>query len=296
MIDFNEIQIEDKSLFDRFISQGICENSEFTFTNLFIWRHAYRFRYAVLADHLCVIGHYRGKMPLLFPPIGPGNDQYPKAMEMLKNYFSKVGTPFVMKAVTADQKSLLEHAMTDRITFKEDRNNYDYVYCTKDLIELEGKKYRQKRNHINKFKASYDYTFEPIDTTNIDACLETAVDWALQRSGDEGIQEEKRAILEMFENFEALSIKGAALRVGGTIQAFTLGEQLNHNTAVIHIEKANTDYHGSYTAINQMFAQHYLQEFSYINREEDMGIPGLRKAKESYHPTKMIVKYTGFFV
>lgn len=294
VIALNEIRIEDKALFDRYLRQRIHENSEFTFTNLFIWRYAYRFLYAVIEDYLCLLGHFRGKMPLLFPPIGGGDSMFVNVMERLADHFTNSGTPFVMKAVTEHQKELLEAAMPGSFLFKDDRNNYDYVYNTHDLIKLQGKKYHQKRNHINRFKASYSYSLETIGRDNIVECNETAQRWVDHRIEDEGIQEERRAILELFENFEALGVFGAALRIGGTIQAFALAERLNEDTAVIHIEKANTEYHGSYTAINQMFAEQYLQGFAYINREEDMGLPGLRKAKESYYPCKMIVKYTAF--
>lgn len=294
VIALNEIRIEDKALFDRYLRQRVHVNSEFTFTNLFIWRHAYRFLYAVIEDYLCLLGHYRGKMPMLFLPIGGGDSKFVNVMERLADYFSSNGTPFVMKAVTEHQKELLEAAMPGSFLFKDDRNNYDYIYNTQDLVLLQGKKYRQKRNHLNRFKASYTYALEPIGPDNIVECNETAQSWADQRVEDEGIQEERRAILDLFEHYEALEVFGAALRIGGSIQAFTLAEALNQDTAVIHIEKANIEYHGSYTAINQMFAEQYLQDFTYINREEDMGLPGLRKAKASYYPCRMIVKYTAF--
>jgi hypothetical protein len=293
VIDFKEIQIEDKPIFDSFLTRKTYDSSEFTFTNLFIWRHAFQFRFSIINDLLCVIGNYHGKLPFSFPPIGSVTDSYSETVMVLADYFESVGSSFVLKAVTKDIKQVLESTLSGRFTFEPDRNNYDYVYSSSDLLNLSGKKYRTKRNHLNKFMTSYNFNYEPITSRNIEECLEMELEWADKRLDEEGILDERTAIIEAFSNYEALALEGGALRVNGNIQAFSLGELLNPNMAVIHIEKANTDYDGCYAAINQQFIEHCWRDIPFINREEDMGIPGLRRAKESYHPVMMIEKYTG---
>jgi len=295
VIDLKEIHIKDKPVFDSFLSRKTRCGSEFTFTNLFIWRDAYQFRYTIINDLLCIIGNYHGMLPFFFPPIGSGTDGLAEAVKTLKGWFESTGSSFVMKAVTNDMMQALETALPGCFTFEPDRNNHDYVYSSSDLLMLAGKKYRTKRNHLNKFMTSYSFTYEPITAQNMTECLDMEMEWADKRVDEEGILDEKTAIIEAFSNFKALGIKGGALRVNGRIQAFSLGELINPEMAVIHIEKANTDYEGCYAAINQQFIEHCFSGIPFINREEDMGIPGLRQAKESYHPVMMIEKYTGIF-
>lgn len=295
MITFKEIELEDKALFDRYFSARHYQNSEFTFTNLFIWRGPYHFQYAIIQDHLCIMGKYRNLYPFLFSPLSLGQSAYDKVLPVLADLLQEQGFPLVLKSVTEDRKNEMEEALPGKLIFREDRNNHDYVYLASELIELQGKKFRQKRNHMNKFLKSYEYQYEELNDGNIAECLETELMWASRRDGDKSILEEKRAVFEALTHYRTLKAAGGVLRINGSVQAFTLGELLNPDMAVIHIEKANTDYDGSFTAINQLFAGRAWSQVTYINREEDMGIPGLRKAKESYNPTKMVKKFTGFY-
>lgn len=296
MITFKDIELEDKALFDRYFSAHHTENSEFTFTNIFMWRAPYHFRYEVIHDHLCIVGKYRNLYPFAFSPISIGADATDKVLPILAETFKRHGFPLVLKSVTEDRKNTIEEALPGKLIFREDRSNHDYVYLSKDLIELKGKKYRQKRNHINKFLKSYEYEYEELNDNNVEECLKTELVWAARRYGDASVLEEKQAVFEALSNYRTLKIDGGVLRINGKVQAFTLGELLNPDMAVIHIEKANTDYDGSYTIINKLFASKKYSNVTYINREEDMGIPGLRKAKESYNPIKMVKKYTGFYI
>ena len=191
-------------------------------------------------------------------------------------------------------RMLIEQAMPGFFRYERDPNNDDYVYSTYDLINLEGKKYHQKRNHINRFLKNYEYTYESIDDSNIEECIAAEIEWLKGKEPDRSLQDEKIAIMEALNNFDQLGLKGGALRIDGKIQAFSIGDLLNPEMVVIHFEKANTEYHGSYAMINQQFAANCWKDIPYINREEDMGIPGLRKAKRSYHPIKMVEKYTAY--
>lgn len=292
--DFKNIEIEDKPIFDEYIRKKPHENSEFNFTNFFIWRYHYKLTFTVYEDHLCLIGQYRNKFPIIFPPLGSQEEGFDRALMMMVEYFQKNGFPVIIKAITEPIKEIMDKALPGVFRYEDDRDMYDYVYLSEDLINLKGRKYQKKRNHINKFKKRYEWNYETITDDNVEECLIAAMEWAAARPDAPGIMEERVAIVEALRNMETLGIKGGALRIHGKIQAFSLGEELNPDMAVIHIEKANTDYHGSYAMINQQFAEHCWSEYTYINREEDMGLPGLRKAKESYYPHKMIVKYTGY--
>jgi len=241
---------------------------------------------------------YRDKYPCIFAPLSLSTPDYEKVIMILADYFHAKGYPLVLKSVPEDIKNEIENAMPGKIIFREDLNNFDYVYLARDLIELKGKKFRQKRNHINKFLKSYEYQYENMSDNNLDECLKTELTWLSQQSNseDQSILEEKQAVGEAIKNFHELKLTGGVIRVHGKVRAFSLGELLNPDMAVIHIEKANTDYAGSFNMINWLFALNAWSNVTYINREEDMGIPGLRKAKISYNPIKMVKKYTGFYV
>jgi len=291
--DFKDIEIEDKAIFDHYIGKQLHQNSEFNFTNFFIWRYHYKLSFTIYKDHLCLIGQYRNEFPIIFPPLGSQEVGFDDAFMKLVDYFKYKGFPVIVKGITDPIKEVMDQVLPNVFRYKNDRDMYDYVYLSDDLINLRGRKFQKKRNHINKFKKRYEYKYEPVTSHNLEECLIAEMEWALSRPNDSGINEEKVAIVEALRNMEALGIKGGALRVNDRIQAFSLGEELNPEMAVIHIEKANIDYDGSYAMINQQFAKHCWSDYKYINREEDMGLPGLRKAKKSYNPTKMIKKYTG---
>lgn len=292
--NFKEIELEDKKLFDESIGKRIHDNSEFNFTNFYIWRHHYKLRYKFYKDHLCIIGQYRNTSPIIFPPLGTQESGFDDALMMLIEYFQHKGYPISIKSITEPIKGIMEETFPQRFKYKPDRDMYDYVYLSDDLINLSGRKYQKKRNHINKFLSNYNYEYEPVTQDNIEECLISELKWAASKGNDQGIYEERVAIVEALRNMEKLCIKGGALRINGTIEAFSLGEKLNPHMAVIHIEKASTEYDGCYTMINQQFAENCWSEFTFINRQEDMGIHGLRIAKKSYCPVKMVTKYTGF--
>ena len=294
LVDFKEIELSDKPVIDHYLSVRYYENSEFSFSNFFIWRYGFNLRFAVLDDHLCVIGRLGESFNFIFPPLGKDGGNLERAFMKVIEFYKAQGYPIVVKCVTEPMRMLIEQVMPGFFRFERDPNNDDYVYRTDDLINLEGKKYHQKRNHINKFLKNYEYTYENIDDNNIEECIEVEIEWMKGREDNKSLQDEKVAIMEALNNFHELGLKGGALRIDGRIQAFSIGDLLNPEMAVIHFEKANTEYHGSYAMINQQFAANCWKDVPYINREEDMGIPGLRKAKRSYHPVKMVIKYTAY--
>jgi hypothetical protein len=175
---------------------------------------------------------------------------------------------------------------------REDRNTFDYVYNLPELIELAGRKYHGKRNHLNQFMRSYKWEYQPMDETVAAECLNLKTEWFdLQiPEKDRSISGETEAMIVVMENFTALNLTGGVIRIDGQIQALTIGEMLNQNMVVVHIEKANTEFKGIYAAVNQQFLIHHWADVPWVNREEDMGIEGLRQAKLSYNPAVMVKK------
>jgi len=179
------------------------------------------------------------------------------------------------------------------LSFVENRDRFDYLYSISELIELKGRKYHKKKNHLNRFKELYSFTYEPITQENIKELKNVWKEWfaKTEESASEGLKMENLGLLDVFRNYLFLSIKGAIIRVNGKIIAFSLGESLNDETVVIHTEKADINYHGAYQIINQQFLEKEWSCFRYANREEDLGIEGLRKAKLSYNPVLLAKKF-----
>ncbi len=295
MLELSEININDKALFDRYFAASNPQPSEMTFTNLFMWRNSYKFRYTEIEGLLCIIAVPEGGEPFAFMPVGNTNPEaMAGAIEQLKGYFSEHGWQLQFKRVYEEALDAFKPFVSLEADVQHDRASSDYVYLASDLIGLKGKKFDGKRNHINKFKKLYEYEYAAIDKTNIEDCHKIMETWCRERNctGDDDFYREKVANSELLDNYEVLGCKGALVKVNGSSEAFTVGEMLNRDTAVIHIEKANAKVNGLYTFINQQFCENEWQNTQYINREQDLGIEGLRKAKLSYNPVRLVNKYT----
>ncbi len=294
-LDFAEISINDKAIFDRYLKQYNPQVSELTFSNLFMWRNFYRLRYAQAEDVLYVISVPEKGEPFAFMPIGAGDgDGLEKALEELMNYFRCKGWELRLKRVPEEELGRFTGLEKYKMEYDLDRDNSDYLYLAEDLYRLSGKKFDGKRNHINKFKKQHEFEYVPLSPQYLEECLRIMDEWCAERDCDEhrGLYCEKLANTELLNNMEALGYKGALIKVDGRFEAFTAGEMLNGDTAVIHIEKATGKIQGLYTLINQQFCEKEWKEAKYINREQDLGLEGLRKAKLSYNPVKLVNKYT----
>ena len=294
MINFQPVSLNDREHLSSYHRRQRLEGSDGVFGNSYMWRNAYQVRWVILEDALCFTAN-RGVRDFFLPPIGALEDeQLKKAIELLNEHSLTEGFAPEYRGVTLEMKTRMEKLFPDSFIWTEDRDNFDYTYRTEDLIQLAGRAYHGKKNHVNQFRRLYeDYEYLPITKEIIPSCIDYALEWCRQRGcdSDASLALERDAIIDCLENFESLGFKGAVIKVEGRVQALTYGEQLNSDTAIIHVEKANGEIKGIYAAINQEFATHAWSETTFINREEDMGEPGLRKAKESYKPTKLIEKY-----
>ena len=292
---FTEITLKDKQLFDRHLKLHNPQVSELTFTNLFAWRNFYRFKSAEINGLLCIIARPCGSEPYALMPIGSlDSEVFEDTYKELRDYFRQMGWKPVFKKIAHDELVYFKTHVNSDEDMVYDRDNSDYLYSTMDLIHLKGKKYDGKRNHINKFKSKYDFSYVPLECSLIDECSRIMEEWCREKNCNcqEGDYCERQANMELLKNFRYLECKGALLYVNGRYEAFTAGEMLNGDTAVIHIEKANTAIPGLYTVINQQFLEKEWKDAAYVNREQDLGLEGMRKAKLSYNPLKMVDKYT----
>lgn len=294
-LEVSEVSIVDKECFDKYFKMANLQISELNFTNFFMWRDYYKIRYSIVNNFLCIISVMEGSKPFCFFPIGNYNngDSLKKTIYMLRDYFFEMGWEFIFSRVSAQQISVLD-SLDIKYNANEDRGNFDYIYSVKSLSTLAGKKLDGKRNHINKFKKLYTFEYEEISNDNISDCKEIIEKWCMQRNYLEhsSLISERKANLDLLDNFNYLGIKGAIIKVNGNPEAFTVGERLNSDTVVIHVEKANADINGLYPLINQQFLATQWSDMEYVNREQDLGVEGLRRAKLSYHPVSFVEKFT----
>jgi hypothetical protein len=287
---FKDLSLEDRSFIETAFLRFSPSISEFTFTNLFIWRHAYQLKISRLQDFLCLLSN-KGETSFFFPPIGEGDRV--KCCQLLLHYLKEKGGSPKISRVPESLVTQTDWKAAGMVA-EFDRDQSDYVYLIEDLIKLEGRKYHRKRNHIKQFKEKYSYEYVPLASEWIQECLRLETEWCDLRHCEivPGLANESIAIKETFTHFDQLSVKGGVVLIGGKVEAFTLGEPLNRETVVIHIEKANPAFEGLYPLINQAFLEKEWSDYTYVNREQDLGEEGLRKAKESYFPHHMINKYT----
>jgi hypothetical protein len=320
---FKDLSLEDKFLLHLAFTRFPPFISEFTFTNLFIWRHAYQIKISRLQNFLCLFSENR-EHPFFFSPIGEG-DVVECCRTLLRSMKEK-GVSAKMARGPEEVASRFDWK-AEGFVVEFDRDQSDYVYLSEDLIHLQGRKYHRKRNHIKQFKEKYAYQYLPLSPERISDCLRLETEWCDLRQCEviPELHNESIAIKEALTHFEALGVhpvrnfsgalnpaeiipkyypvaeqrsifsngvNGGVILINGKVEAFTLGEPLNHDTVVIHIEKANPAFEGLYPMINQAFLENHWSGYTYVNREQDLGGEGLRKAKESYFPHHMINKYS----
>ena len=265
-----------------------------------MWREPFHVHVAEEDDVLYVVSEWKARVSALQPFCDPA--RYPEATKKLLAYFEEIAQPFHIYDMERGYADFLRSCDCANFEVVADRDNYDYVYLSEKLISLSGRKLHSKKNHLNAFRKEHpDAQFLPITDEIVTQCKLELNSWYKQHRQEDGtvdlfIDYERTAILEVLNNFADFGLKGGAILLDGRVVAFTFGEQLNTDTAVIHVEKADPEVRGAYPAINQGFVEHAWSHLTYINREEDMGIEGLRKAKESYKPEKLIEKFNATLV
>ncbi|MGE5842222.1 MAG: DUF2156 domain-containing protein [Deltaproteobacteria bacterium] len=290
MTDFKPIEIQDKPLFDEFLAKDPPEISELTFTNLFVWRQHYQTKWLERNGCILVVFHPPKAPAYGLCPFGPGDKK--TCLDVLCQELAKETAD--VRVCRVGQDFVANHADPAKFEILPDQDNSDYVYLSKDLINLSGNKYHRKKNHLNQFIKNHAFEYRRLDAALVKLVLGMQTAWCRVRECVEKpeLLAEDFAVHEALAHFGELEYQGGAVLINSAVEAFSLGELLNQDTAVIHIEKANPDILGLYAAINQLFCLNAWSKVTYINREQDMGVEGLRKAKESYYPHHRVNKYT----
>jgi len=278
--EFKPVELEDKECLTGYFRKHPPKICEFTFGNVFTWRRFDHPKYTILNHNLCLLFEPPIEPAFFLPPVG--DRKIEETVETCLSYaprLARVPESFVNK-------------YCKRYRTDPDRNNYDYVYLAQDLMELKGKKYDGKRNRIRRFMRHHDHQYQKLGREHLRDCARLFEEWLGQKTFQEWIERVQReALKEALDNFEELNLTGGAILVNDRIEAFSLGEELNPDTAVIHFEVANPKFEGLAQLINREFVRNEWAGYKFINREQDLGLPGLRKAKLSYHPHHLVKKY-----
>lgn len=293
MIDFQPIRLEDRNLVERYTMPSSICNCDMAFANMFCWQETYRSAWAEIEGFLVIRFHVGGGDRLGYmQPVGEGD--FTPILGLLREDAHTHGERLRIIGLTEEGCDRIRNAHPEAFAFGSDRAFEDYVYRAEELRDLPGRRYQPKRNHINRFMAQYpNFRYEELTPEHFAACMSLERAWQRIHEGNgTELRAEQRAMQRAFDHFEELGLKGGCLYVGDRLAAFTYGSAVNAHTFVTHVEKADTSFDGAFTAINKLFAQHLPECFTLINREEDLGLEGLRQSKRSYHPAFLLPKFT----
>ena len=296
MLEFKKITIEDKSWITNLLKFSDFMGAEYSFSNNMAWQR--------LSDSL--ITRYKDFYTVLMPendtfmftyPAGQGD--YVEIINLLREYSKVNGKKCAIFGVTKESLPLFESSFKGEFQCHYLEDSSDYVYSATDLINLKGRKYHSKRNHLKKMER-YNWTYNRLSKKDFEDCIKFSTDLYNQKGdfNNHSAIVEQYAIDTFFRYFDEFNLMGITIRIDERLVAFSIGEKLNSNTVVVHIEKADTSFNGLYVLVNNLFAKEFCNspDIKYINREEDLGIEGIRKAKQSYHPVFRIEKHLIEFI
>ena len=285
--------LENIGLLKKYLGYNKYFGCELTAANNILWSEFYDTGFVIVDDMLSYCKIEDGKPVAFTFPIGEHNPR--KAFDSLCKELIESGLEPTFYLVHPEMFEQIEEWYPEKYKIEYGRDDADYLYEYKTLSELKGKKLHGKRNHINRFEENFsDYKFEEIDDSNYEECIEMAYNWERENNidGEADKLYERNIIEKALKNRESLGLVGGLIRVDDRVIAFTLGEPINDSCFVVHFEKAYSDIQGAYPMINREFVRRKLKGYKYINREEDLGIPGLRHAKTSYQPIRLVEKGT----
>ena len=284
MLNFQKITPEMRAEMEQYLLPlgKSCEN---TFTNLCIWG---RQKVTYIGGYALFFSQFDRKTVYPFPA---GTGDIRPILDAIIHDASVRGIPCCITGLNQGDITTIEQLYPGKFRFQCDRESFDYVYNIDDLADLKGKKYQKKRNHVNRFRALHpQWRVEPLSRENIPSVQEMLGQWFELRQQEDptaGFNMEKLALERALKHYEELKLDGLVLFDGDRILAFSIASRLSSDTFDVHFEKAREDADGAYAAINQSFAQYLREKYPdirYLDREEDMGLEGLRKAKLSYYP------------
>jgi hypothetical protein len=288
-LTFNPLSLERQSEYKQRLNQCPQISSDYSFVNLWAWREIYGLEWA-WTETLIFIRQTKPHLQY-WAPIGAWTKQ---DWNSVRNQFGN--KPLILNRIPSQLAEMLIQHLPQRANLYPAPDHFDYVYDVQELIELRGNRFHKKKNLFNQFKRNYEFTYVPLTPEEVERALTLQTEWCLWRDCEDSttLEAENRAILNTFVDWNRLEdVFGGGLLVDGNMIAYTVAEPLDKQTVVIHFEKGCPNHKGAYQAINQMFLANAASDFTYVNREQDLGDPGLRKAKESYNPVAYVQKYSG---
>ena len=292
MLNFHKPSIADYGWIHDITYPANLPGVDMSFHNMYFWE-CYYGEVAQAAGFVTQRLSKDGVSTYLYPA---GAGDVKPALEEILNDAKARGEKPVLRGVTEDKKALLEELYPRKFSFIAYRDSFDYIYTVEELTELRGKKLQSKRNHCHRFESEHpDWHTEVITAENIEKCREMVALWYQNHPENYEIQSEKKAIAKAFDHFAAIGMDGWMLLDGEQVLGFSMGYRMNRTYYDVCFEKAYADIQGAYAMINREFSRHIAEkypELEFLNREDDMGEPGLRKAKESYQPTLLLEKCT----
>lgn len=295
MLQFREIELGDREKANAALRASDNMGCEYSFANNMAWRRLSDSMICFFRDFyiVCAFGT-KDKIPLFTFPAGSGDLR--ELFGEMKSFCEGLGVPLKIWGVTEDKLKMLNELFPGEFTAEYDRDGSDYIYSRQELAELKGRKFHGKRNHLARF-GKLEYQFSPITERDFDDCIRFIADTynAAGNSADHSAVAEQFAVNTYFSHFHELELSGGIIRIDGSVAGVTIGERLNSDTFCVHIEKADRQFEGIYAGINNLFVRNCTDGFRYVNREEDLGIEGLRRAKLSYNPVFLLDKYTVTF-
>lgn len=301
----NRITLENREELQKYLRGYRYCTSGLSFSSLYMWRDINDFSWEIFGDYMCICGmsHLELEEGIILPfmavPLTSTGTYDPEKLRetvlMAKEKMEEEGYPFSMRLVPFPLIEELAKAFPGKLRIQADRDNFDYLYHKNDMIELKGRSLHKKKNHMNYFLKNYQYEYRPLTSDMAEDAMRFIAEFNARKDipphERELLDMEERAMRDVFENIEKAGYLAGAIFIDGRIEALSVGGIINSNTVGVHIEKANINYRGLYQIINMEFCKHLPAEIKYVNREEDMGLPGLRKSKLSYKPVKLVEKY-----
>jgi hypothetical protein len=283
--DFKPVTLADREFFARHYELYPQAHSDNTFSNMVCWNHYAHYTYAFIEGNV-ILASTIDSVTRFRPPTGPRN---PGLLRSLIRLASEVSDNEPIVLIDPDTARWMKE-ICPGINLIPDRNHFEYVYRATDLAELPGKNYLTIRRQISKFRRNCTNVVEPISRENWEEVKRFLIEWCEWKGceSDQVLAHEKEAVFFAIDHFDELPLSGLAIRVFSKIGAISLYERLNSDTALVHFEKGLPDCEGIYKAINNEAAIRLARKFTYINRESDLGVAGLREAKMRYHPDHMV--------
>ena len=289
MIDFKTIKLSDIDNYKKYYDYSTALGCDTNLLNAYLWRNEYNIKFSIVNDTL--IKAYFTDETNVWGYCMPTGKNVRFAIDEIFADAEERGQAPRLVMLTKGQRAVLESLYPARFSYSVSPENQDYIYSTKELIMLSGRKFHAKRNHITRFYKKYnDFSFRTIDSSNKDDAMQVAYEWTKENNLYSETNEELIAIHEALDNFETFKMSGAVLYVENKPIAMTLGSEISSRVYDVNFEKALREYDGAYAVINNEFAK-TLTKYEYINREEDMGIEGLRKSKLSYNPVIILDRF-----